>query len=241
MSGKRQKFYVNGTLYSKTELKRIAQVILNRHEIGSIIEGDDEDFLIDLFGYHPELPESDIVVIGIVKTKHSRTSRGFMLYFSDEEPRTASYITCVDNMGSTIPISRYRRMVKEQISEFRRRELKSSCTVCPLCNTAWPQSWHVDHIVPFKEIVMNFLSLNVSYPHDEPFYIYHDKNAQLRMVCQDCNLTRRSNVDTRKVQFNRPPGTAKTPFKCEGCGWFSNKPFPGNNTICCTCWKSKYT
>jgi hypothetical protein len=106
-------------------------------------------------------------------------------------------------------MSAMRSSVDEQIFQFR----KNNEEKCGLCTNT--DKLHVDHIIHFDEIVLNFINMiknkNINIPNtfgdtnddthrrcfleiDDNFknewVNYHYKNASLRMLCQNCNLTR---------------------------------------------------
>jgi len=104
-------------------------------------------------------------------------------------------------------MSAMRSSIDEQIYKFR-RDNEAKCVLCP--NT---DKLHVDHIIHFDEIAVNFINImeRKNIPNifgdtndtthrrcfleiDEIFKNewvgYHYKNASLRMLCQNCNLTR---------------------------------------------------
>ena len=106
-------------------------------------------------------------------------------------------------------MSAMRSSVDEQIFQFR-KDNEEKCVLCP--NT---DKLHVDHIIHFDEIVLNFIDImkskNIKIPdtfgdtNDEThrrcfleidnkfkneWIYYHYKDATLRMLCQNCNLTR---------------------------------------------------
>jgi 5-methylcytosine-specific restriction endonuclease McrA len=106
-------------------------------------------------------------------------------------------------------MSAMRSSISEQILIFRRYN-EAKCVLCP--NT---ENLQVDHIIHFDEIALNFINImerkNIPKPNifgdtndnthrkcflkiDENFknewVDYHYKNASLRILCQNCNLTR---------------------------------------------------
>jgi hypothetical protein len=106
-------------------------------------------------------------------------------------------------------MSAMRSSVDEQIFQFK----KNNPEKCVLCTNT--DKLHVDHIIHFDEIALNFINImeneNINIPNtfgdtnDEThrrcfleidnnfknkWIDYHYKNATLRMLCQTCNLTR---------------------------------------------------
>ena len=106
-------------------------------------------------------------------------------------------------------MSAMRSSVDEQIFQFR----KNNPEKCVLCTNT--DKLHVDHIIHFDEIALNFINImknkNINIPNtfgdtnDEThrrcfleidnnfknkWIDYHYTNATLRMLCQTCNLTR---------------------------------------------------
>ena len=106
-------------------------------------------------------------------------------------------------------MSAMRSSIDEQIGQFR----KGSDKKCVLCHNT--DNLHVDHIIHFDEIVLNFINIMVSKNINIPdtfgdtnddthrrcfleidnnfmneWVVYHKEHANLRMLCQNCNLTR---------------------------------------------------
>jgi hypothetical protein len=109
--------------------------------------------------------------------------------------------------------------VHEQVLEFRMKsELK--CNICNKTNTIM----HVDHVKQFNEIAMNFLALmkekSIKIPCDfddatdgtyrrtfkecdsqfcKDWCDYHENEAEYRILCQKCNLTRKKGKRTHII------------------------------------------
>lgn len=110
--------------------------------------------------------------------------------------------------------SALRTSVSNQIKDFRN---KSNVDICQECNCSLFQICsHIDHYEPqFSQLVENFLEINKEIIHSIPesynkkpntyelffkdddkwigeaFADYHFKNASLRVLCENCNLTRK--------------------------------------------------
>lgn len=105
--------------------------------------------------------------------------------------------------------SAMRSSIEDQIFKFKKNN-QQICTICE--STSHP---HVDHVIHFEELQQNFLrsidTKNISIPNTfgemrdgtnrrcflekdnlfkEEWVKFHDKNAKLRILCEECNLTR---------------------------------------------------
>ena len=103
----------------------------------------------------------------------------------------------------------FRSSIVEQLIQFK----NDNEDLCVFCHNTY--KLHVDHITHFEELVLNFISImkqqNINIPNtfadindgsnrkcfleiDDNFknewVDYHSKNASLRILCQNCNLTR---------------------------------------------------
>jgi len=129
----------------------------------------------------------------------------------DKSAIVFSWLKCISDHDNQL-YSAMRTSIESQVSSFRDRHLTpdAACGVCkvPLART----NVHVDHCIPqFIHLVKDFLdNAPVSAPSafddrasnmrafkasdvafERAWQGYHQKTAQLRLLCSNCNLTRK--------------------------------------------------
>lgn len=170
--------------------------------------------LIEILKRHPEFisKTQNLSNIKIIRDTLNINAFKIIIINTDESEIDISWkcaITGKSKGNKHEVMSAMRSSVDEQIFKFRKDNPKK-CVLCP--NT---DKLHVDHIIHFDEIVLNFINImkskNIKIPDtfgdtnddthrrcfleiDNKFKNewndYHYKHATLRMLCQNCNLTR---------------------------------------------------
>jgi len=170
--------------------------------------------LIEILKRHPDFiyKTHDMCNIKIVKDKLNITALKIIIIKKDASETDISWrvaITGKPKGDKHELMSAMRSSIDEQIGQFR----KGSDKKCVLCSNT--DSLHVDHIIHFDEIVLNFINImeskNINIPdtfgdtnddtHRRCFLeidnnfknewdVYHKEHANLRILCQNCNLTR---------------------------------------------------
>jgi 5-methylcytosine-specific restriction endonuclease McrA len=170
--------------------------------------------LVEILKRHPDFicKTQDMCNIKIVKDKLNINALKTIIIKKDGSEIDISWkvaITGKPKGDKQELMSAMRSSIDEQIVQFR----KGSDKKCVLCTNT--DNLHIDHIIHFDEIVLNFINImkskNINIPDtfgdtnddthrrcfletDKDFKNewtdYHYENAQLRVLCQKCNLTR---------------------------------------------------
>lgn len=170
--------------------------------------------LIEILKRHPEFNSKtqNMCNIKIIRDTLNINAFKIIIIKTDESEIDISWkcaITGKPKGNKHDLMSAMRSSVDEQILRFRKNN-KAKCALCP--NT---DKLHVDHIIHFDEIVLNFINIMESkkikipdtfgdtnddthrrcfleiYNNFKNEWIeYHNKHATLRILCQTCNLTR---------------------------------------------------
>lgn len=132
------------------------------------------------------------------------------IIFKDDTMVDISFLWCVDLINREPPDETQnkinqclRKSINSQIEEFKKNTKDKNCQICTKNNC----EYHVDHIIKFRDLAKEFLSLNLNIPEIEndiinggskfknendefitKWQIYHKENAKLRILCKKCNL-----------------------------------------------------
>ena len=142
---------------------------------------------MDLFKKHPEYPAklegTNDIAITLNKWRQLQLNlvKGSVL-----EP--ISWASCMKKVPIKSMKSKMRDLIAGQIIEFRR----TASDVCELCGTTDAEEYHIDHIVPFRELANAFLQdCDIgNWSGEERWKKYHFENCSLRVLCKACNLAR---------------------------------------------------
>ncbi len=169
-------------------------------------------FLLDLFSRHPEYPNKISNMIDIFIDRNKMNPSYFALYIrrADGTSEDISWRCCVDGKAKDGLNAAMRAAVSDQIIVFKNSH-EFCCEICN-CRDGTSKDFHVDHILPFRDIKKNFLELHPNRPkifgsnqyylacfraedkeYEELWTAYHKKHATLRILCAKCNLTRPRN------------------------------------------------
>jgi len=170
--------------------------------------------LIEILKRHPNFISKTLNMCNIKIVKNAWNTSGFeiLVINTDTSEIDISWKCAISGKHKSDKhelMSAMRSSIDEQIFQFR----KSSNDICVLCSNT--DKLHVDHIIHFDEIVLNFINImkskNIEIPNtfgetddnthrrcfleiDDNFknewIKYHYENASLQMLCQTCNLTR---------------------------------------------------
>lgn len=206
---------------SKKEAKEYYRNILYSCKINTPLYGTYYNDMIELFGYHPDyvektssFPDTWIPTITVGITEWN--NRCFYISDNGMNPIDFSFIACIDGAKSNYHnfTSSCRRAIDDDIVTFKtaffNTEQKKYCEITGEqinYNTS-----HVDHIIPFKTLVDNFIktyyidvdkvhytfSIGVSFfLYDvntkrimDTWIDYHRENALLRVISANANLQR---------------------------------------------------
>jgi hypothetical protein len=172
------------------------------------------EILIEILKRHPEfiLKTFDMNIIKLVKDTTNKKAIKIIIVRNDMSEIDISWRTAITGKHNTDKqelMSAMRSCIESQINKFR----KENDIKCSICSSSIKP--HVDHVIQFNELAMNFIKLmkekNIQIPaifgdmddgtHRRCFlpvdnnfkndwYKYHSDNAILRILCQHCNLTR---------------------------------------------------
>ena len=167
-------------------------------------------FLCELVKRHPSYNMFGEITDISSQLNAMKTGLELTLINTNSETYTISRETCINGQYKSINrhfYSALRVSIDSQIYDFKQSADITTCSQCKL-KTDKPQ---IDHIIHFEQIVHDFLqshSITPPFIYDEQFktfqsifketdkYIgdlfseYHNKHATLRVLCQNCNLTR---------------------------------------------------
>ena len=194
--------------------------ILNRVEVGRVLERDDLTDVLSLIERHHEREQkvgSGISRIRVVMNPEFRSQRCFWIERTDGTETDFSYLTCIDGKAKSVD-AEFRKAcriaVLPQIIEFKQRVFSDVVpTFCAVTGEflTW-DNCHIDHVVPFEELVRMFLSDTGLTPSrdmiteskdrqvlcefsckvtESLWQTYHKENAVLRAVHPTFNLTRK--------------------------------------------------
>ena len=174
------------------------------------------NFLLELTKRHPNHVEKLKNATDFEIQKDPITRTGLALYIKnfDGTKTEISWRICVTGKyptSKTMFSEALRQAVSSQIQLFRRESSESSESSCVLCGESLKDT-HVDHVIHFAQLIEEFIELHKikkiptkyekipitsekTFTQEDAwigrkFYEYHEKNAELRIVCKQCNLTR---------------------------------------------------
>lgn len=219
MNNDKKNIKVNNIIFkSKVELKRYLQEKFNEIGITNDLKKTNYDFFIFIYELCQRHPDKDNKLKNFKNFMIKRNdinNKGFELNIINNENNinSISWITCI-NSKTTPKIQLFkaslRQSIYEQIIEFKIS--KNNQKNCLLCNCKiTPENNHIDHIIPFENLVNDFLKINdikipENYGHNKKancsilnnndkwigdlFSKYHLEKAQLRKICLKCNIGR---------------------------------------------------
>jgi len=168
----------------------------------------DYNFFIDLFRRHPKYPEKIYNICDISIQKNKINSKYLELHIIKEDGTTddISWRNCISGSERDKFKCALRVAINDQIMHFK----YNNTNKCELCKTINADSYHVDHIMHFEEIVFEFLNNTTKdkptifknigdnrkaftendIEYEEEWKNFHKEHAQLRILCSVCNLKR---------------------------------------------------
>ena len=173
------------------------------------------NILCELFKFHIDYNNKTNGMIDI-KIQKQKMNSGLETIIIKELPENnidISWYSCA-NLRFKNEINNFndslRSCISPQIIHFK----CNNSDKCEICNEV-KSEMHVDHIIQFEELKEKFLKIciedNIRIPKEfseltdgsnrpcfksedsefsEKWYEYHEKNAKLRILCKNCNLTR---------------------------------------------------
>lgn len=199
---------------NQKEAKEYVNQILEKWK-GKYILNEDLIFTKHLISRHPcfqELVKKK--VDGVLVKRNKYQDLNFWLIYKDKTMTNLSHNKCItarDKTYNTKLALAMRTAIKDQIDEFRDSNFEGILE-CPLCLSV-TREVHVDHMNPkFRHLKEMFLdgwqgSKPVTFEKHENLYCeiftkddsvfkrewekFHKENAQLRIICPQCNLEER--------------------------------------------------
>jgi hypothetical protein len=166
---------------------------------------------------HPEADEklAGVVDFSIKLNKTQKNGIALWIINQDPNPLDVSWVCCAIGEGKQLKISfldALRTSIADQIQDYRARP-DTDTTRCTICLKQHLTSCHVDHIIPFKTLVQRFIAMQPQQPFKYPtaftecndgtgqyrladtamekaFQQLHKKEAELRITCAPCNMSR---------------------------------------------------
>lgn len=163
---------------SKTEFRRYLKTFLTERRGKTFNQGEDFNFLMEVFKRHPEQERKQIQNVSMIHISSMGKGPDVMLIYKNGHRDLISWNLCVDQNLKTHTAKWLRELVKDQIDEFRKNF--TSCLNCPSTSNL-----EVDHFdITFKVLSQKFLE---SKQDMTKWPDYHKAHAKLRVLCRDCH------------------------------------------------------
>lgn len=173
------------------------------------------DEIYELVKRHPNFESKckDIKDFEVIRNNLNKKGLAINIIKNDGSKEDISWTTCVTGKPKTDKselLSAFRYSIDYQIQNYRNNIEIDKCMICD--NNCKKIENHVDHIIPFNELVKDFQkNINKKNPtefdnsddntnrrkfklEDNEYELewqkYHSQNAKLRITCKKCNLTR---------------------------------------------------
>jgi hypothetical protein len=196
---------------TKQELETEIRKIIASYQINTPLNSIDQKFLICVLKHHYEFDKKIGTGLKHLKIKEDRNNRYICIVRLDNSEIDISWHVALKPNGTTTSkdnacsIARYE--INNQILNFI--NINEEVDNCELCNDVLSDEVHVDHIIPFDILFLNFLEeKKLSYEDihkldmglyscfadkelANQWYNFHLKNAKLRIVHKKCNLSRK--------------------------------------------------
>lgn len=195
---------------SQKALKDYVKTIIDEIQIEDDIKNkypEHYKFFCELFTRHPNATEK-VKNMNNLKIVHNAINPKYFelqILYDDKRVEAISYNCCISGKSKDGLKIAMREAIDDQIQTFRNNNVR----ICQLCNKTKGQ-FHIDHIKEFNEIFTEFFkeysgniptifdtgnaNRTVFKECDKEFRNlwsqYHAKNATLRVLCIDCNLSR---------------------------------------------------
>lgn len=167
--------------------------------------------LLEVLQSHPDATSKLSNISDIAIRQDPLNKKALALFVvKDQEEDDISWRVCIKPRSSDYYLLQaMRQIIVDQILDFK---TNSDVTRCEICNTPTNNKVHVDHIIPFSDLVKDFIKDWEPLPpsrfkdnskgydvefldEDEGFEIawkiYHKAYATLRITCPSCNLRRK--------------------------------------------------
>lgn len=208
--------------------KATARAILNAHDPGDVLAGDEEHFARRLLSCHPSAERKIGVGIKSLRVGFNSGWRCFDILRIDDTSESFSMHTSIQTpkQERTSRVAQaFRAAIKDQTDSFRASQIDSStnAAVCKMCETKTTQL-HVDHDAPMDFVILTdrfrALFLKEKLPEVvkpvgkigaaadwrikdvsimQKWCDFHRRNAKLQILCVECNLTKTKAIRTQLV------------------------------------------
>ena len=197
--------FENQTFKTKTAAIMFLKSYLNTHES---IPDSDYPLITAFMKHHPRGLKSDEHITIVPNCIEYPNIRCFAVVEADGTIDKRSYRAIINGYDQKQDVNHCLRwLIKPQIDEWK--TLNTMPETCPLCHKPLDHP-HVDHILPFRTILSDFLHESHIKIEDieivretgkdkylkdkalgQKFYDYHKEHATLRYLCAHCNIKRR--------------------------------------------------
>jgi hypothetical protein len=207
---------------TKQAAKQFIRAVMQRHEVGERITGEDEGFLLDLIALHPAAIEKIGCGIEHIEKRIDQeygTTECLYIVRKDGTCTDISYLKCIDGENHRSMVhSALRTAILPQIHEFKEGAFRQGSVRCPYTDQlVTPDNCHVDHVPPmtFHTIVALWLKqqgiaadvVSISERADNQFTrvmtdpqqieswrAFHGSSVKLRI------LSKRGNLSNSKIE-----------------------------------------
>lgn len=171
------------------------------------------DFFIELINTNKEEDHNNISSIRIMHNPSNYKTFHCVIEYEDGKNYPIGFLKLIDRLGNNINkesidknnlAQSFRKSIRDQIHEFKSNN-KLKCVICDISNLS-SKKFHVDHIIKFKHLYKNFMEKGYDIPElecdevnggkkfkdiefTEKWQKYHKKKAELRILCEKCNLS----------------------------------------------------
>lgn len=200
---------------TKAAATKVCQAILYKYPLGATVDLDDALFLRDLLALHRQAVSKIGCGVASFQVEDNGPTRGFWVTRTDGTRTDFSFPSCLSPPSrETEALRGFRSEVRDQIVSFRASAFSTTWQVQCVLTGQWVTSdqAHVDHAIPFLDLVVRFLGLvgldlgavPVNPTTDgntetrlldrelaQSWAEFHRVNAQLRIVSAQANLRRK--------------------------------------------------
>jgi hypothetical protein len=172
----------------------------------------------DIFVCHPDADYklTDMVDIAIRANPLNRKTRSIYIVRGDGTELIISWRVCITPCTQKdYLVKALRRSISSQILRFKAKYMNEH-TQCGICGIETGKEVHIDHVIPFVELVKDFHEYwnhpvpttfadspdgvgPVFQEEDMTYRVaweeYHGKHASLRITCPGCNLRRQRSIE----------------------------------------------
>jgi 5-methylcytosine-specific restriction endonuclease McrA len=167
--------------------------------------------LLDVLQCHPQANSKlqNMIDLQIVRNPMNGKTPHIIAIYQDQSESSLSWKVCITPRSKNHNLRHaLRKAINYQINRFKQ---SNDSTTCNICYQELTGESHVDHIIPFADLVKDF---NNDWPHDLPtifeksqdgigcmfseedegyetaWRIYHETYATLQITCASCNLSK---------------------------------------------------